>query len=183
MAECREVFTILEDATGEGQPLPAQQEGDDPTSDNGIIGFSFVDSSGNLVLPQLAADGSIAVTTSGAGVCISGTAQSIAGGLTFQDVVTLTLSLTKNYLDLEYSASATHATLWEVVRIDDVGGAPTETKITSFISGPGQFTVQCNLDCGDFNTTGGTGVQNLVLRGKNLRKVTDLHGYLAIKES
>lgn len=183
MADDREVFTILEDGSGVGQPLAAKAEGDAPSTDNGLMGFSFVDSSGNLVLPQLTAAGKIPVDTEAIpGTCISGQAQAVAGGLTFQDVVTLTLALLKDYASLEFAASCSHLTLWEIVYIDDVGGVPTETKIATFMTGPGQYSCKVNYDCGNFDTQSGTGTQNLVLRGKNVRHASDLHGYMGIIE-
>lgn len=183
MADDREVYSILENSSGIGQPLIAKKTGDAPSTDNGLLAFSWRDSAGNVILPQLTAAGKVPVDTEAVpGVCISGQAQSVAGGLTFQDVVTLVLALLKDYTSLEFSASCSHLTLWEIVYIDDVGGTPTETKIASFLTGPGQFTCKVNLDCGDFDTQSGTLVQNLVLRGKNVRHASDLHGYLGIVE-
>lgn len=130
MADDREVFTILENSTGIGQPLIAKKTGDAPSTDNGLLAFSWRDSAGNVILPQLTAAGRVPVDDSALpGNCISGVAEAVSGGLTFQDVITLTLNLSKDYLDLEFTASCSHLTLWQIVLIDDVGGTPTETKI------------------------------------------------------
>jgi len=186
MADLTPLFRILKvDGTEAGEAPTSRIEGDVAAGKVGLIAFSYKDSAGNVVLPQLTAAGAIVVDTSGAaGACISGQAQAIAGStVSFQDVITLVLALTKNYSGLEFSTSCFRNTLWEIVRIDDVGGTPVEVKVWTGITGPGQFTVCCNLDCGNFDTIGNTGVQNLVLRGKNLNNESDLHGYLAIKEA
>lgn len=185
MAIEREVFTPIEDANGHGQSYRGKAEGDAPSTDLGALGFSFKDSSGNVILPQLNADGTMPVSFS-TGTCISGTAQVADTTASMTDVVTLTLALTKNYSNLELSVSSTKTTVWEVVSIDDVGGSPTETKImdSAVITGPGQFCAKINLDCGDFTTVGGTGTQNLVLRANQLQGgASNVGGYLAIKES
>lgn len=62
MADLRESFPTLEDSTTqEGKALSARQEGDAAASQNGAIGFSFKDSTGNVILPALDAAGNIKV--------------------------------------------------------------------------------------------------------------------------
>lgn len=62
MADLRESFATLEDSsTQEGKALAARQEGDAAAAQNGSIGFSFKDSSGNVVLPALDAAGNVPV--------------------------------------------------------------------------------------------------------------------------
>lgn len=62
MADLRESFPTLQDSsTQEGKSLIARQEGDAAAAQNGSIGFSFKDSSGNVILPALDAAGNIAV--------------------------------------------------------------------------------------------------------------------------
>lgn len=185
MANEREIFTVLEDSvTGSGVAQQARQEGDSPASINGSLGFSFKDSSGNVVLPQLDVNGALPVSFD-SGACIDGASKDVAAVVnSFVDVITLSLSLLKNYSKLEFSASCTQTTHWEIVYIDDVGGTPTETLLHSFITGAGQFSYGQKLECAEFNTNAGTGVQNLVLRGKQLRgTASDLHGYMAIREN
>lgn len=63
MADLRESFATLEDsASGEGKALIARIEGQAAAAQNGHIGFSFKDASGNVVLPALNAAGNIGVT-------------------------------------------------------------------------------------------------------------------------
>lgn len=180
MAEIREVFPTLNDA-GAGAVLDKKSEGNASTG-NGSIGFSFKDSSGNVVLPQLNADGTIAVKDGAVGTCKNGSGTATATGGA-DDVVTLVLTLEKTYREIELSAGATQACLWTLVHIDDVGVVPTETELWRSLTGPGHFSVNVNFDCVEFNTIGGTGVQNLVLRGTQLfGNNTDLHCYLGCQE-
>lgn len=183
MADIRESFATLEDSvTGAGEALSSRIEGEAAASQNGAIGFAFKDSSGNVVLPQLNSDGSIATKEGAPGAIIDGSAK-VAGALAETDVVTLTLALTKVYQSLEIVAGCFKETVWRIVHIDDVGGAPTETEIgPQFVTGPGQYTFSVNLDYPNLDTTGGTGVQNLVLRGENTHKASDYRGYMGIKE-
>jgi hypothetical protein len=185
MADVRESFTILEDdVTGAGVKLPARVEGDTPNLKNGLIGFSFKDSSGNVILPQLNLAGQLPVTLD-AGTCKSGTAKvTSTGGL--DDVVTVTLTAEKNYLDIGLMVSSSFATAWEVVYIDDAAGTPAETVILQGpMTGPGQYSFSPpRLDCAEFNTIGGTGVQELVLRATQfVGPASDLRGFLSTTEA
>jgi len=184
MADEREVFTIVEDdTTAAGVKLPARIEGQASAAKNGLIGFSFKDSSGNVILPALNAAGQLPVTVEASMICINDSGTILGVLNTATDVVTLALALTKTYRALELTASATFLTLWTVVRIDDVGGTPAETEIWRGLTGPGQFALPIKLHCAEFNTIGGTGTQNLVLRGtQRIGAATDLHGYLGINE-
>jgi len=183
MADIREVFTILEDdGTGAGVKLPARIEGSSPASKNGLIGFSFKDSAGNLVLPSLSAAGGIPIDEPG--TCLSAEG-SIAGVVaTATDAATLALTLTKNYSKTELVLSSTQTVKWDVVYIDDVGGAPTETNLMSVITGSGQFHYAATMHCLAFTTVGGTGVQNIVVRGTQLKGApSDLHAFIGLKEA
>lgn len=183
MADKRENFATLEDATGEGSALAQMLQGDNPSAKNGAIGFAFKDSSGNVVLPTLNSDGSFAVTVGGSGVCKQATGKVTATGGD-DDVAALVLALNKTYRDIELSASNLHSTAWSLVYIDDVGGTPTETILWQGVTGPGQFGVHINFDCVEFDTNSGTGTQNLVLRGNQLSGAnSDLRAYFGVKES
>jgi hypothetical protein len=62
MADLRESFAILEDeSSGEGKAAIAREEGDAGAAVAGLIGFSYKDASGNVILPSLDADGNISV--------------------------------------------------------------------------------------------------------------------------
>jgi len=63
MADPRESFATLEDSsTGAGEALISRVEGEAAAAQAGSIGFSFKDSSGNVILPALDASGFIQTT-------------------------------------------------------------------------------------------------------------------------
>ena len=63
MADPRESFATLEDSvSGAGEALISRIEGEAAASQAGSIGFSFKDSTGNVILPQLDASGFIQTT-------------------------------------------------------------------------------------------------------------------------
>ena len=184
MADCKPLFKTLDDGTGQGSAAHKVLEGDSPSSKNGSIGFSFKDSSGNLILPQLTAAGAIVVDTEGQnGVCKHAYAEDVNGNLSFVDLASITGQLNKKYNMFEVAVSSTLETIYQLVHIDDDGGAsPTETVLASFIVGPGQYSICCKLDCQEVDTTGGTGVQTLKIKGKNLDTACAMHASLSLEE-
>ena len=178
MADLRECFPSLADeTTGAGECLISRIEGEAAASQEGSIGFSFKDSSGNVVLPQLTAAGAIVVDNGGAaGTCKFASAK-VAGSLTETTVVALTLTATKTYHKIEVIAAAYRETSYLLVQHDN----GVDTTIGEFITGPGQYTVDFNIDCLDV-TAGATGTQELRLRALNLEKVTDIRGTVAALE-
>jgi len=180
----REVFTIVEDdLTGEGVKLPARQEGDSPSLKNGVIGFSFKDSAGNLVLPQLDSSGRLP-TTPIAGACKYGYAKATPAGLGSDTALgEVTGALAKKYNEFEVSLSCMFPTSWELVYIDDAAGTPVETVLWSRVTGPGDYGVEVQFECIEVDTTGGTGVQKFQVRGAQLTgAVSDMRGYIGVRE-
>jgi len=185
MADLREVFTTLQDSsTGAGEALISRIEGEAAAAMEGSIGFSFKDSSGNVILPQLTTEGKILVDTEGfSGTCIYDEGEDAAPVVsTASDLATLTISLTKTYNNIYMQGSCLRSSLFELVHIDDVGVGDTETSLGKFLVGPGQFTVCCQSLCKTLDTTGGTGVQNIVLRGTNLFHASTLRGECSVNE-
>ena len=169
MADVREVFNILADSSsGEGEPAISRIEGEAAASQAGLIGFSFKDSSGNVVLPQLTVAGQIPVSFD-AGDCKNAHGELAAGSATLAKVTGAEITLTagKVYTNISLTATCLRTSLFEVVHSDDEGVGDTETVLEEVIVGPGQFTVCCSLDCLELDTTGGTGVIVLTLRAKN----------------
>lgn len=183
MADVKELFRSLVGSAGEGVAL--DEAVNDTTSATGITGsagYAYKTSAGVVTLLALTPDGKVPVDTEGGGgTCISDSAK-VTGVVANTDIVTLTLTIARNYSGLEFNASCLRDTAWEIVYIDDVGGSPTEVTIWQSISGNGQYHIDSNLKCADFNTTGGTGTQNLVLRGENLQVASDYRGYMGIIE-
>lgn len=183
MADCKPLFRILNDnATGEGQAPDARIEGEAAASQEGLIGFSFKDSSGNVVLPQLTSTGKIQVDTEGDETVCKSAYGTNAGSLTFVDLATYVATLSKVHKDFEINVASTQESLFQLVYVDDVGGAPTETVLGTFIVGAGQYTVCCSLHCSEVDTTGGTGTQHIKIKGKNLFKTCDMYASLNLEE-
>jgi hypothetical protein len=184
MVDEAELFNTLDDG-GAGAAPKKMQEGDSPTTANGLIGFSFKDSSGNVVLPQLTADGKLPVTSDASGTCYYANGELAAGSLTLADITnaSATIALTKEYSRIGAIVSCLHASLFQIVHTDDVGVGDTETVLGEMIVGPGQYTWSEELTCFILDTTGGTGVQALKLKGKNFRKLSSMRGSIAALEA
>jgi hypothetical protein len=183
MVDEAELFNILDNG-GAGSAPAQKQVGDAPSTDNGLIGFSFIDSSGNVVLPQLNASGQLPVTTDEQGTCFYANGELAAGSLTLVDITSAvtTINLTKEYIKIGSLFSCLHASLGQIVHTDDVGVGDTESVLGEFICGPGQYTIDQELKCFTLDTTGGTGTQNLKIKGKNFRKLSSMRASISALE-
>jgi hypothetical protein len=178
MAEPREVFPILSDVSGYGVPVDQMQQGWSPTGKNGLIGFSFKDSSGNVVLPQLNAAGQLPVVTEGAGVPIHSRGTDADGDKdSFTSVVTLSLQAGYKYSDIGFIVSSRREAHWEIIHSDD--GA--ETILADIVTGPGQFSATAQLNDLKF-TAGATGTQELLIKAKNYEVASAMYAYVEAKE-
>lgn len=176
MADIRECFSTIQDATtGGGECLISRVEGEAAAAQEGSIGFSFKDSSGNVILPQLTSDGKIPVDTeANAGVCITAHGELAAGSATLADVTGATTALTvaKTYTKIGVNVCCLRASLFQLQYVDDDGGGgETTTVLDEWIVGPGHYTVVAELNCLELDTTGGTGTQTLKLQAKNFTNV------------
>ncbi len=184
MADLEEVFKITADSiTGAGIAPISRVEGDAAAAQAGLIGFSFKDSSGNVVLPSLTASGALPVDTSGvAGTCLKAAGEN-AGSLTEVTLATITGQLAKSYSQIELIASCLRTTRFRVVHVDDVGVGDTETELYSGLVGAGQFTICCVLKCGIVDTSGGTGTQEFRALGQNLYRASTMDAAIGVLES
>lgn len=173
MADVREAFPILEDASNVGSVPAKSQAGDSATGKVGMTVFGFRDSSGNLVLPQLNASGQVPVSLAAAGTCLSATGNN-TGSLTEVTVATITLTASESYAEIEAAVSCSRAAKFSIVQHDN--GADTVLGVV--LTGPGQFTVAFKLDCLEF-TAGGTGTQELRIRALNLDKAATMYATVA----
>lgn len=189
MAHERESFPTLENIDTEvGEVLSRLNEGDSPialdlvTKKNGLIGFSFKDVNGNVVLPTLNADGSIPVELD-AGTTLRARGSDVDGDDTVKMVLaTIPLTANKTYTKLSAQGSCFRDTEFEIVLIDDVGVTDTETILDEFLTGPGQFTTKSGLTIDEFNTNGFTGTINLVVRAINLNKASKTMASISVNE-
>ena len=126
---------------------------------------AFVNSSGVLVFPQLNASGQIQVSSEQVGDCAYA-AGSLTGSTSFQDVASFTGALSKVYNAFEFSVNSATECDWELVYVDDAAGTPVETILGYADTGPGQYSYSWDMHCVEIDTTGGTGVQKFLIRGK-----------------
>lgn len=172
MADLRESFPTLQDATtGEGIALAARTEGQAAASQQGAIGFSFKDSSGNVVLPQLTANGKIMVDTEAvSGTPVNASAKVTPASVgTLTTIASLTLTASNFYREIEAEGSCFRDSEIIIEQVDDA----TTTVLARGIVGPGQFNVPLKVKQ---IQAGATGTQTLRVRGTNLDKVSDLRG-------
>lgn len=168
MANKKGLFGILNDGNGAGVGItlcdPDATEGADISAT--IASPAFVNADGILVFPALDALGRIPVSLA-AGNCYFDYGK-VTGSTSFQEVAVIIGALLKKYADFEFIAASMTECDWELVYIDDAAGTPVETILAAWDTGPGQYTVHVELSCVNVDTTAGTGVQNLVIRGKLL---------------
>lgn len=178
----KSLFSILlSQSSDEAKPLGEFTEGVNyagATNKEGLVGFSFKDSSGDVILPQLNDEGALPVTQD-SGTQIDGFGENAGNKVAFEDLVTLVLTLENSYNKLCGTISASRQTEWEIVHIDDVGVTDTETLLGKFVTHSAPFHFEC---LPKFDTVGGTGVQNLVLRAQNQDAVTPMYGTMCVNE-
>lgn len=185
MADVAEVFNVLWDGT-QGVSLDKREEGDAAALQNGLIGFAFKDASGNVVLPQLNAQGQLPVTQAAAGVCYYASGELAAGSLgLFADITgaEVDLVLEKTYSSIGMVFAATQTSIGQIVAVDDAGGTPVETVLGHVIVGAGQYTVDLELKCLIHSTVGNTGDQKLKIKGQNLSVASCMRASIAALEA
>jgi len=182
MADIRTCFPILADSvTGAGECAISRVEGEAAAAQEGIIAFSFKDSSGNVILPQLTSGGAIPVDTEGVNfTCLSGYGENAAPVVdTPADLVTITLTDATVYQNVFALVSNSRWTIYRIYWVDDVGGADTETNLGYIQVGPGQFTVCCEMPCREF-TSGTTAELRISGEAKNL--ASTIRASLSVRE-
>lgn len=180
MSDIRASFPALEDPiTLAGTPGAAVEQGDSPAGLVGAIGFAFKDAAGNLVLPQLDAEGALPVTFDAAGTIkrARGTVADQGGSLADVTGATIALTASKVYTTLAMVVSCRRAALFELVQINDV----TSSVLHSVIVDAGQYSMMVSLPV-DQIVAGATGIQTLKVRSKTFEKASDVYASLSVKE-
>lgn len=183
MADNKEAFATLEDGSGNGVALREVQAGDSSAAKNGLIGFSFKDASGNVILPSLDSNGAVPVSFMDKTKKYA-KGELAAGSLTSVLVTgaVLTLTVGKKYTNLCLSVSCRSDSLFQLVHIDDSAGTPVSTVKAECIVGAGQYSFNMKLDDFLLDTTGGTGVVLLEVQAKNFEKLNDLRCAFSVQE-
>jgi len=178
----KSLFNILLDqSSDESNPLGSFVEGTNyagAAHKEGLVGFSFKDSTGAVVLPSLNDEGAIVVSED-SGTIIDDFGEHAGDKAAFQDICTLVLTLEQNYSKICGTISSSRQTEWELVAIDDVGVTDTETLVAKFVTHDEPFYFTC---VPKVTTVGGTLIQNLVLRAQNQDAVTPMYGTLCANE-
>lgn len=178
------LFGVINDGAGAGLGMTKAIPGTTLGSAIAVTAAcpAFVNSSGVLVFPQLNSSGQILVSMEDPGDCHYA-AGSVVGSTSFQDVADFTGALSKYYNAFQAVVSSATECDWELVYIDDAAGTPVESILAYFETGPGQYTVCCEVHCIEIDTSGGTGVQKFVLRGKLLESTgSNINATLAFQE-
>jgi hypothetical protein len=108
----------------------------------------------------------------------------VVGSTSYQDVAEFTGALSKLYDRIGFSVSSATECDWELVYIDDASGTPVETVLAHFMTGPGQYSYGIDsLACVEVDTSAGTGVQKIVIRGDLLEATgSEIAATLWLKE-
>ena len=177
MSELRESFPSTEDTgTGAGVPLGARIEGQPAAAIQGAIGFAFKDSAGNVILPSLNSSGQLPVTSevSGNGLYARGTN---AGSNSQVTIASLTLVASKKYENIQMIVSCFRDSTFQLIWSNNAA----ETILCDLRCGPGGFSAQANLGDLEF-TSGSTGAQLLLIKGKNENALSNLTATVSCKQ-
>ena len=178
----RPVFPGTENSSGNGVPLGAAQEGAVAAGLDAQGALVGKDPSGNLQYLALNVNNEIIISGGGVGVACLNAHAKIDGNLALTPIATIVLQLAMTYKQIGYIVSSTRSSEFEIVYIDDVGVTDVETVLARVITGIGDSNDSSQLECLEFDTIGGTGVQNLVIRGKNHFKTSDMNATLTVRE-
>lgn len=185
MADKRESFPSLEDATGAGVPLAKVEETDAAAGKNASAALVAKRASdGSLRYLQLDDAGNLQATLEGGGVCKrAGTdGTPVAGSASKTTVAEIALTVAKTYRKLEWAVCNFRDTVYEIELIDDPNGTPSIVQSLAVIVGPGDYTSSDLSHCFEFDTTGMT-EPTLRLSGTNLNATSDFRGQIAIEEN
>jgi hypothetical protein len=175
MSHLRETFPILEDiATGYGEVLHKALDGEAVLNKQGLKAFAFKDSDGNFVLPRLTPEGKLPVDFDGAGIAKKASSDGeIAGSLTLTTICEIDLDPSKVYGKIKAQGSCFKEAIFYLVQVDDTD----ELIVGHGIVGAGDYNCDIELGAGEV-TAGASGTQKLILKAKNLNKVSDFLGHV-----
>jgi len=207
MSHDREVFPILENIENEkGEVVHRLNEGDRPVADdlttkkNGLIGFSFKDKDGRVVLPQLDPEGNIKVSfdkgisRQARGVLLAGIKATFDVGGDIDNhalIVEIPLTIDRIYNSFTFEGRCLRDTEYLVQLVNDEGQAG-ETIITihDLLTGPGQFKDSSEPQRFEINTAaaGGSygisfaGVVKLRIVAANINKASRITSFISMNE-
>jgi len=175
----RPSWTILEDPTSEaGVPWHYSVEGDAAADRNAAAVLTAKDTAGNLQYPKVNLDRELVVSSQANDYATLGDDGSHAGSQSYQTLAEITLQTEYVYEDLQFVVSCFRDTKFQVIQSDDA----VETVLFSGIRvDAGNNTNSVNMT--NFAmTSGATGVQKLIIKGKNLNATSEMNATMYIKE-
>lgn len=164
------IFKVLLDLTGDAFALSKVVLGQAITGAlNGLLAFGFRDSSGNATMPQLNDEGALPVTLdAGTTIVIQATKKTqsemeTAGQGVRVEFGRVSLQADRTYTCPSMFCSATRWTLFELVKIEDVGGTPVEELIGFATLEAGQTNIEFKLEKDKFSTDATVNTKDLVM--------------------
>jgi len=182
----RPCLPVMEESPSDksGVPIHKGLEGETTASKNATPALTLKDPSGNFIYGKTNADGEQIVSLEGgdyAGLYDYGEDED-GDAASYVDLATITGQIAYEYREISAVVSCFRDSMFRIVYIDDADGTPVETILSEFFVGNGNPSLAFQLDNFVKDTTGGTGTQEFVLRGKNLNATSSLQGTLAMKE-
>lgn len=164
------IFKTLLDAANEAFALSKVVIGQAITAAvNGIAVFGFRDSSGNATMPQLNDEGALPVVfDAGTTICIPMTkktsAEMEAAGTDVRVLLDeVSLLDGRTYTKPAMNVVANRAMLFELVKVEDVGGTPTEELVLAAYLEAGQTNFVAGLPQDKFSTAAAVNTKALRL--------------------
>lgn len=179
MSHLRETFPVLENlATGEGEVLNTANAGETAVGKHGLSAFTFKDSLGNYVHPQLTSEGKVPVDFEGAGISKKASSNGeVVGSLTLTTIAEISLTPGSTNGKISAKGSCFKEAIFYLIQVNDV----TETIIGHGIVGAGDYNTLIDIGIGEV-VAGATGTQKLILKAKNLTKTSDFLGHVSCLE-
>lgn len=177
MSDIRASFATLEDGTGAGVAVTKSVAGDVASAKVGPTVFGFKDSSGNIVLPQLDAQGRLPVTNDGAGTKLSAQGSLAAGSATMVDVTgaTITLVASKTYDQIVVTISCFRDAVFNIIKSDN----GVATIIGKCRTGSGQYSYRWD-GAGQSFVAGATGAQLLKIQAQNISTLSEFDAEVSV---
>lgn len=188
MSDIRESFPTLENAgTKAGVALTSSQTGDAQSGKVGAVGFSFQDSSGNLILPALDAQGRFPVSTDQQGTRLRAhgdvpgiiptyVSPGVYTGL--QQVLSIPLTVSKTIGDFGGKVASRKGAYFELVYSDGSSSVILDSSIVD----AGQYTAQLGMGPSEdtFSVPASATSPVLKIIAGNFETISDLHATLTV---
>jgi hypothetical protein len=175
----RPSWAILENPSTEaGVPWHHSIEGDAASARNAAAALIAKDTAGNLQYPKVNLDRELIVSSQANDYATLGDDGSHAGSLSYQTLAEIALQTDYVYEDLQFVVSCFRDTKFQVIQSDNTvesvlfSGIRTDAGNTSNSVNISNFAL----------TTGSTGVQKIIIKGKNLNALSEMNATMYIKE-